>query len=100
MSSRRRIVGRAAATFFVVLLVVPLLVSAHRHAAQELQDQHCAACVLVRHSPAASTVVIATVTPDICDRVVEPEPHLPSARRHQSPQAGRAPPSHALGFEA
>ena len=97
---RRRIVRQAASSLLVVLLVVPLLASAHRHAAQEMQDQHCAACVLVRHSPAVSTIAITTVTPDVRDRLVEPEPRLPESRRHQSPAAGRAPPSHAIGLEA
>jgi hypothetical protein len=97
---RRQLVRQAASSLLVVLLVVPLLASAHRHAAQEMQDQHCAACVLVRHSPAVSTIAITTVTPAVCDRLAEPAPRLPDAERQQSPEAGRAPPSPASGLEA
>jgi len=96
----RRIVRQAVSSLPVVLLVVPLLASAHRHATQETQDQRCAACVLVRHSPAVSTIAITTVTPVVCDRLAEPEPRIPDTHRQQSPEAGRAPPSHAIGLEA
>jgi hypothetical protein len=77
-----------------------LLLSAHRHGAQEMQDQHCAACTLVRHSPVVSSVTIAAVAPGVCYRLIEPGPRLPVTHLHQSPQAGRAPPSPALGIEA
>jgi hypothetical protein len=90
---------RGATALLLVLLVVPLLLAAHRHATQEVQEQHCAACALVRHSPAVVTVALATVAPNVCHQLVEPAPYLLPRRLDRLPQTGRAPPSHALGLE-
>jgi hypothetical protein len=101
MSIRQRCAARRVATaLLLVILTVPMLLSAHRHGAQELQDQHCAACTLVRHSPIISTVTIAAVAPDVAKPATEYGPILPVTRLRQSPQAGRAPPAPPLGIEA
>jgi len=93
-------VQRAATVLLLVLVAVPLLFSGHHHAAQEMQTQQCAVCTLVRHAPTVVTVVLASVAPTVCDRVVEPARHVPGACLHRLPQAGRAPPSRTLELDA
>ena len=101
MSTTRRSTARRVATgLLLVLLTVPMLLSAHRHGVRELQDQHCAACTLVRHSPIISTVTIAAVAPEVARPATEFGPVLPVTRIQQRPHAGRAPPAPPLGIEA
>jgi hypothetical protein len=91
---------RVATALLLVVLTVPLVLSAHRHGAQELQDQNCAACILVRHSPVLAAVTIAAVAPDVAKPAVECGPILPVTGLRQSPQAGRAPPARPPGIAA
>jgi len=99
-TAHERAARRVATGCLMLLLAAPLVLSAHRHGSQEMQGQQCTACTLVRHSPVISSVGVATLAPDVCNRVAERKPSLPLTPRRPSPRAGRAPPSFVLGLEA
>ena len=94
---RRPAMSFGGVLVLAALMLVPLLLRGH-HAGHASAGQHCATCVVVKHTPTVSSVGPVGVTP-VLARVAVPTAPLARPARHDRPvETVRGPPlPHRVG---